>query len=63
MKKEIETLGFHRDGKILIIDDSFKISEEVKNMSEDELDKSIAILEAKAIEEGKNIPEPVLLVV
>ena len=33
MKKEIETLGFHRDGKILIIDDSFKISEEVKNMS------------------------------
>ena len=35
--------------------DSFKISEEVKNMSEDELDKSIAILEAKAIEEGKNI--------
>lgn len=30
-----------------VIDDTFKISEEVENMSEEEMDRRIAILEAK----------------
>lgn len=48
---------------VYVLDDSFEISEEVKNMPEEELDCRIAILEQQAIEDGKNIPEPKLLVV
>ena len=63
MKKTREELGFYRDGKLLIIDDVVEIPDEIGNMSEEELDAEIAILEAKTIEEGRNIPEPELLVV
>ena len=35
-KKMIESLGFHRDGKILIIDDNVEIPDEIKNMSHEE---------------------------
>lgn len=45
---------------VYVVDDHFEISEEVKNMSGEELDHRIAILEAKAIEAGKDIPEPIL---
>jgi len=37
--------------KIYIIDDIFKISEEVQNMSEEETDRQIAILEAEGRKE------------
>ncbi len=46
---------------VYVLDDHFEISKEVENMSEEELDRRIAILEKKAIEEAKNIPEPTLL--
>lgn len=45
---------------VYTVDDSFKISEEVENMSEEEMDRRIKLLEAKGREEGKNIPEPML---
>ena len=45
---------------VYVLDDHFDISEKVENMSEEELDRRIAILEKKAIDEAKNIPEPVL---
>ncbi len=48
---------------VYVLDDHFEISEEVENMSEEELDRRIAILEKKAIEEAKNIPEPTLLTI
>lgn len=48
------------DDIVYVLDDHFEISEEVENMSEEELDRKIAILKKKAIEETKNIPEPVL---
>lgn len=48
---------------VYVLDDHFEISEEVENMSEEELDQRIAILEKKAIEEAKNIPEPTLLTI
>lgn len=43
---------------VYTVDDSFKISEEVENMSEEEMDRRIKLLEAKGREEGKNIPAP-----
>ena len=43
--------------KIYIIDDTFKISEEVQNMSEAEMDRQIAILEAEG-EEKKRKSKP-----
>ncbi len=43
---------------VYVLDDHFEISEKVENMSEEELDRRIAILEKKAIEEAKNIPKP-----
>lgn len=48
---------------VYVLDDHFKISEEVENMSEEELDRRIAILEKKAIEGAKNIPELTLLTI
>ena len=41
--------------KIYIIDDTFKISEEVQNMSEEEMDRQIAILEAEGRKEKERI--------
>ena len=49
------------DDIVYILDDHFEIPEDIKSLSREELDRRIAILEKKAIEEGKNIPEPVLL--
>lgn len=43
---------------VYTVDDSFKISKEVENMSEEEMDRRIKLLEAKGREEGKNIPRP-----
>lgn len=51
------------DDIVYVLKDHFEMSEEVKNMSEEELDRRIAILEEKAIEEGENIPRPTLLVI
>ncbi len=48
------------DDVVYVLDDHFEISKEVENMSEEELDRRIAILEQKAIEEAKNLPEPSL---
>lgn len=47
--------------KPYVLDDTFTIPEEIKKLSREELDRRIAILEKKAIEEAKNIPEPTLL--
>ena len=47
---------------VYTVDDSFKIPEEIQNMSEEEMDRQIAILEAKGREEGKSIPRPILTV-
>lgn len=41
------------EGKIIVIDEHFAIPEEIKNMSEEELSKEIAILE----EEGRRVAE------
>ncbi len=38
-----------------------EISDEVRNMSEEEIDRQIAILEAEARREAENIPKPDLL--
>lgn len=38
-----------------------EISEEVRNMSEEEVDRQITILEAEARKEAENIPEPDLM--
>lgn len=38
-----------------------EISEEVRNMSEQEIDRRIAIFEAEARKEAENIPKPDLL--
>lgn len=46
---------------VYVLDDHFEIPEEIKRLSREELERRIAILEKKAIEEAKNIPEPVLL--
>lgn len=46
---------------VYVLDDHFEIPEEIKKLSEEELDRRIAILEKKAIEEAKNILEPTLL--
>lgn len=47
--------------KPYVLDDTFTIPEEIKKLSREELDRRIAILEKKAIEEAKNIPEPDLM--
>lgn len=49
--------------KSYVLDDTFTIPEEIKKLSREELDRRIAILEKKAIEEAKNIPEPTLLTI
>ncbi len=41
--------------KIYIIDDTFKISEEVQNMSEEEMERQIAILETEGRREKEKI--------
>ena len=38
-----------------------EISEEVRNMSAEEIDRQIAILEAEGRREAENIPKPTLL--
>lgn len=48
---------------VYILDDHSEISEEVENMSEEELYQRITILEKKAIEKTENIPEPALLTI
>lgn len=53
-----ESLGFHKDGKIYIIDDTFEISEEIENMSEEERQRRILLLEEQGREEGKDLPDP-----
>ena len=57
-KKMIESLGFHRDGKILIIDDNVEIPDEIKNMSHEERQRRILLLEEQGREEAKNLPDP-----
>lgn len=57
-KNTIELLGFHKDGKIYIIDDTFEISEEIENMSEEEMNRRILLLEEQGREEGKDLPNP-----
>lgn len=47
-------------GKIYIIDDTIEIPEEIKKMSEEEMDRQIAIMEEAGRREGKNLPDPVL---
>lgn len=48
--------------KLYMEDDRIiEISDEVRNMSEGEIDRQIAILEAEARMEAENIPEPDLL--
>lgn len=49
--------------KSYVIDDNFRISKEIENLSEEELDRRIAVLEKAAIEKGKDIPVPTLLIV
>jgi len=49
------------DNIVYVLDDHFEIPEEIKNLSREELDRRIAILEKEAIEEAKNIPEPDLM--
>lgn len=49
-----------KKGVIYVADDAFKISDEIENMSEEELDYRIMILEAEALETGRDIPEPEL---
>lgn len=48
---------------VYVLDDHSEISEEFENMSEEELDRRIAILEKKTIEKAENIPEPALLTI
>ena len=43
---------------VYVLDDRFELPEEIKKLSREELDRRIAILEKKAIEEAKNIPKP-----
>ena len=38
-----------------------EISDDVRNMSEDEIDRQIAIFEAEARKEAENIPKPTFL--
>ena len=46
------------------IDDSIvEIPEEIKNMSKEERDRRIAILEEAGRREAKNLPDPVLLAI
>lgn len=45
---------------VYTVDDTMKISEEVMNMSDEEMDRQIRILEEKGREEGRNIPVPTL---
>jgi len=52
-----------KKGVVYVVDDAFKISEEIENMSEEELEHRIMILEAEALEAGKDIPEPELKIV
>lgn len=48
--------------KLYMEDDRIiEISEELRNMSEEEIDRQIAILEAEARREAENIPKPTLL--
>lgn len=47
--------------KIYIIDDTLEIPEEIRNLSEEEMDRQIAILEEAGRREGKNLPDPILL--
>lgn len=49
-----------KKGVIYVADDAFKILDEIENMSEEELDYRIMILEAEALETGRDIPEPEL---
>lgn len=46
------------DGKLYIVYDKFEISEEVENMSEEERERRIKILEEQGREEVKNLPDP-----
>ena len=46
------------DGKLYIVYDKFEISEEVENMSEEERERRIKVLEEQGREEGKNLPDP-----
>lgn len=46
---------FHRDGKLFIIDDVIEIPEEIKNMTEEEMDREIARLEAEGRKERDRI--------
>lgn len=46
--------------KIYIIDDTLEIPEEIRNLSEEEMDRQIAILEEAGRREGENLPDPVL---
>lgn len=42
---------------VYIVDDSFEISEEVKNMSEEEMDRQIKIMEEQGRKEREKIKE------
>lgn len=58
MKSGITNLpcyGFKRDGKTLIIDDMFEVSEKIKNMPYEEREKRIRILEEQGRREKAKI--------
>lgn len=49
------------DGRLCIVYDKIEIPDEIKNMSPEERQRRIKILEEQGREEGKNIPDPKLL--
>ncbi len=49
--------GYQRDGKILIIDDLVEVSEEIKNLSYEERERQIKILEEQGRKEREKIKE------
>lgn len=49
--------GYQRDGKILIIDDLVEVSEEIKNLSFEERERQIKILEKQGRKEREKIKE------
>ena len=50
-----------KDGRLCIVYDKIEIPDEIKNMSPEERQRRIKILEEQGREAGKNIPDPKLL--
>lgn len=49
------------DGKLYIVYDKIEIPDEIKNMSSEERERRIKILEEQGRREGKDLPDPRLL--